>query len=243
LDQVGFIFETGPDDPATTEILWDWHAHHPEVRCFEVSTLEVPHSTHPEGRRHWTHEKYAHMAELRNRLLDRAICYEPTRYLSLDSDVILEDPTTISQLFKLTEALDAVAPLTYMTPQDDGFPNVMTWHPATGPGTRAARLGPYPKGIVFKADVIMAAVMMSEPVYRHTRYSMHPQGEDLGWAASCYRHHFGLWSASHIYASHVMYESMLEDYLRDGDSRSGVLHLGLVETPAAGAVVVGSQDA
>jgi hypothetical protein len=178
------------------------------------------------------------MAELRNRLLDRAACYAPDRYFSLDSDIILEDPTTISQLFDLTSTLDAVSPLTYMTTDGDGFPNVMTWN-----GTRAARTWPYPIGNLFQVDIIMAAVMMSEQVYRRSRYCMHPQGEDLGWAASCGQAGFQLWCASSIYAAHVMHPSSLEGYLRDGDSRSPVLHAGSVEAAAAGAVVVGGADA
>jgi hypothetical protein len=145
-------------------------------------------------------------------------------------------------LFELTKTLDAVAPLTYMTPEGDGFPNVMTWHPQTKPDGRALRMGPYPKGIVFKADVIMGVVMMSERVYRQARYAVHPQGEDLGWANSCSHHGFELWSASNVYASHVMHKSMLEGYLRDGDSRADVLDLGLVKAATSGAVVVGSQD-
>jgi hypothetical protein len=242
LDQVGFIFEVAPDDPETVGALFEWHGCHPEVRCFEVSTFQaVCHNIHPDGGRIWNEERYNMMANMRNRLLDRAVCYDPDRYLSLDSDIILEDPTTIRVLFELTEHLDAVSPLTFMTPDGVDFPNVMSWLGGAA-GDHGSRLL-YPIGALFQADIIMAVVMMSKPVYQAARYSHHRQGEDLGWATDCAHHGFKMWSASYLYASHQMHPSRFEDYILNGDSRRGIANPRLVEAAAAGAVVVSGADA
>lgn len=240
LDQVGFIFEVAPDDQETADTLFEWHERHPEVRCFEVSTYQSAcHGAHPDGGRQWNDGRYAMMAAMRNHLLDRAVCYDPDRYFSLDSDIILQDPTTIRTLFELTEHLDAVSPLTFMTPDGNEFPNVMSW--LRSPGEHGSRLL-YPMGTLFQADVIMAVVMMSRLVYQRARYDHHRQGEDLGWARECARLGFKLWSASYLYSPHVMHRSRLEGYLAEGDLR-GVANLRSVEAPAAGAVVVGSANA
>lgn len=221
LDQVGFIFEVAPDDHHTVDALFCWHGRHPEVRCFDVRVnTEVQHRAHLDGGpRNWNHTRYATMVLMRNKLLDRVCCMEPDRYFSLDTDMLLSDPTTISQLVTLTEELEAVAPLAYMTKEGTEFPNVMTWIPGV---SRAARQNPYPLGTVFPADVIMACKMMRPEVYQRTRYRHHTQGEDLGWSQHCRELGFKLWSASHIYVPHVMHPSMLPGYLEHGDSRGDV---------------------
>lgn len=242
LDQVGFIFEVAPDDPETAGALFEWHGRHPEVRCFEVAATDIAHQEHSNGVRKWSPERYNTMVALRNRLLDRAVCYDPDAYFSLDSDIILEDSTTISKLFALVEAGGAASPLTFMTPEGSEFPNVMTFIPGHHQH-RALRMGSYPLGSTFQADIIMAAVMMSRPVYQQSRYHVHPQGEDLGWAWHCRTQGLKLWSASDIYASHLMREEMLEPYLRDGDLRRAVAHPRRLQAAAASTVVVSDEDA
>jgi hypothetical protein len=123
-----------------------------------------------------------------------------------------------------------------MTPDGTEFPNVMTFIPGHYQ-SRALRMGNYPIGSTFQADVIMAAVMMSRQVYQQSRYDIHPQGEDLGWAWGCKVQGFKLWSASDIYASHVMREEMLEPYLRDGDLRAVVAHSRRLKAATADAVL------
>jgi len=215
---MGFCFQAAEGDNATLDCLFDWHARHPEVTHFDVeANREVEHADHPEGHRRWSTKRYATMATLRNRLLERVCCLAPDRFLSLDSDILLESSKTISELVRLTETMDVVAPLTYMTPEGVEFPNTMTW---VGPaGNRALRWTPYPIGTLYKADVVMAVVMMTPPVYSKARYQVHPQGEDLGWAASCAEHGFALWSASWLYTPHIMHRWQLESYLDSGDPR------------------------
>ena len=212
---IGFQFEAGTNDDETINCLLDFHAKHPEVRSFDIVINDLEsHVSHPEGYRAWQKDRYAVMANFRNNLLARARCKEPDRFFSLDTDILLEDPTTISTLYQLSGSLDAVSPLCFMTPDNDAFPNCMTWA-MSGHGMRKPE---YPIGSVFQADVIMAAVMMSKNVYENTNYTYHPQGEDLGWSLDCTNKGFRLYLASMLYAPHIMSQGMLANYKRYGDS-------------------------
>ena len=212
---LGFQFEAAPDDDDTINTLLEFHAKHPELHSFDIvmNDLET-HVSHPEGYRAWQRDRYAVMANFRNNLLARARVKAPDRYFSLDTDILLTDPTTISSLYQMTTQLDAVSPLCFMTPNDAAFPNVMTW---AGSG-HAFRSDDYPIGSIFEADVIMACVMMSRRVYENTNYRYHPQGEDLGWSLDCLEKGYKLYSASTIYAPHIMSESMLARYKKNGDT-------------------------
>lgn len=218
LSEIGFIFELGPDDDETHDILWEWQAKHPEVSVFDgLIRADVIHEVHPDSSRTWDRHKYWRMVDFRNNLLDRAVALQPERYFSLDSDILLENPNTIETLYELTGTLDAVSPLTYMFPYNIDFPSVMTW--IDGPGKTAQRFD-YPIGTLFQADIIMAAVMMSKSVYENTRYQWHKQGEDLGWSFDATRKGYKLWCSSDIYGAHIMYKNDLGQYLTNGDGRS-----------------------
>jgi hypothetical protein len=222
LSDIGFVFELGPNDEPTYKVLFDWQAAHPEVEVFDISINEKEkHHHHPEKHRKWSYDKYYSMVEFRNNILERVRCLSPDKYFSLDSDILLEDPTTIEKLWDLTEQedIDAVAPLMYMTPKGKDYPSVMTWvqnHP------KKARRVPenYTIGELFQADVIMAAKMMSKPVYETVNYRFHKQGEDLGWSDDCDRAGFKLWSASYLYGAHIMSRAALEAYKTNGDDRT-----------------------
>ena len=220
LSDIGFVFECAPDDHGTMEKLMEFQMRHPELRCFDIQVNStVEHETHVEGKRQWMPHQYQKMATLRNNLLERVVAHSPDRYFSLDTDVILESPTTISELVKLTQTHDAVAPLMFMALEGIKFPNLMQW--VLGPGGSASRRPPstYDYGNVFRSDVIMAAVMMSKPVYLSARYYWHRQGEDLGWSADCAMKGFKLYSASHIYTPHIMSRAALARYKEIGDDR------------------------
>jgi hypothetical protein len=217
LADLGFVFELAPNDDATLGCLIDFHERHPEVRHFDLHVNhQVPHKTHPEGTRSWTKDHYIHMATMRNNILDRVTQLKPDRLFSLDTDVLLEDPRTISKLFELTHTLQAVNPLLYMTPINIDFPSVMTW---VADGRAFRDHSRYPLGEVFQADVIMAAVMMTPVVYRNVRYAWHKQGEDLGWSRDAANKGIKLYCASNLYSPHIMSRQMLEEYLERGDPR------------------------
>lgn len=218
LSDIGFIFEAAPNDEKTIDSLFSWYHNHPQVWCFDVQVNEhETHQSHLNGARKWNHDRYHTMVAFRNNLLDRAICHDPDRYFSLDTDILLEDHITLERLVEFTENPVAVAPLMFMTPNDQRAPSVMSW--VDKPGGVARRTN-YPLGTTFQADVIMAAKMMSKPIYQNVRYRWHRQGEDLGWSAACAEQNYKLYSMSEIYAPHIMSETMLETYLIEGDHRS-----------------------
>jgi hypothetical protein len=231
LEKVGFIFLVSPrGDDQTRDCLFEFQGRHPELRCFDIITDDSPdHMGHVDGggrrRRTWTKHRYGRMAQFRNQILEKVVCHNPDRYFSLDSDILLEDPATLSKLVELTKDRNAVAPLCFMVPPGGDasgkFPNVMWW---AGGNSKA---GGYRKpgleyGTLFQADIIMASVMMDRDTYTRARYKFHQQGEDLGWASNCASLGLSLWSASNIYAAHVMYKEELEEYLRVGDPRSSL---------------------
>jgi hypothetical protein len=84
---------------------------------------------------------------------------------------------------------------------------------------KAMRNSRYPLGTYFKSDVIMAAKMMSKKVYQGIDYKVHEQGEDLGWCLNARDNGYKLYSASYIYAPHIMSIEMYEDFLKNGDNR------------------------
>lgn len=218
LEDVGFIFEVAPNDEPTLQALLDFSHAHPELRCFDifVNTTES-HAVQPTEIRTWDWHKYMTMVNLRNDLLSRVVCHNPDRFFSLDSDILLENPRTLTELVRLTEDHDAVSPLMYMTPTGTEFPSVMTFN-EIGIGFRDN--DHYSIGELFQADVIMAAVMMGRSVYQQARYHWHRQGEDLGWAQDCAAKGFKLWAASYLYCPHIMSPNMLENYRKYGDPRS-----------------------
>lgn len=220
LEDIGFIFELGPNDDETHDILWEWHMNHPQVAVFDGQIQDrMKHRSHDEGSRIWQLTDYERMVTLRNSLLDRAILYEPDAYFSLDSDIILENPHTIEELFfYMCSDLDAVSPLCYMTPTGIDYPNAMKWAYA-GPGP-AIRVKPDPTVDLQRVDIIMAAKMMNVEVYQQTRYRWHKQGEDLGWSQHCYEQDLKLYLLPKVYATHIMHRSQLQDYKKNGDPRS-----------------------
>lgn len=219
LQDIGFVFQLSTGDDETLAYLMEWHEKHPDVSTFNI-LIDEKHNAreHPEGQRIWSGERYRAMVDYRNNLLDMAIALQPDRYFSLDTDILLADPETINKLVALTEEVPAAAPLMYMTPDSFSYPSVMSW--SGKPGTKVHRKLKYPIGETFKADVIMAAKMMSKEVYSQTRYVWHSQGEDIGWSYDCHSKGFDLYSMSGTYCPHIMSRAMLKRYLVSGDRRA-----------------------
>lgn len=217
LSEIGFLFETSPDDKASEEILRFWRKAHSNIPLFEINERsDIPHFEHQPNSRQWTYSKYHNMVSLRNSLLERVREIQPDYYLSLDSDILLRNPSTLELLMNhIDDGADAVSPLMYMTPVGTDFPSVMTWRE----DGRAQRTRNYPIGTYFKADIIMAAKMMSQKTYNTINYEFHPQGEDLGWSKQAKDNNLSLYSASYIYAAHIMHENLLETYVTKGDPR------------------------
>ncbi len=228
-ENIGFIFELGPDDDETHEILWQFQMDHPEYLLFDGQILmTIAHSAHnAEGWREWSQERYYNMVTMRNNLLERATSLENhfDFYFSLDSDILLEDPQTLRKLVQHAEEEpegDVFSPLMYMTPMDTNYPSAMTW--IDKPGHRATRnLDLYYPGQRFRADIVMAAVFMRKEIFTTCRYQWHRQGEDLGFARSLSDAGYKSYATWDIYCPHIMSEQLFEDYLRQGfDARKPI---------------------
>lgn len=216
-ENIGFLFELGPNDDATHNALWNWQASQPSYKVFDAQIyMKVTHAEHPEGQRHWNRQKYYNMVTLRNNLLERAtsLSKQFDYYFSLDSDLLLEDKNTLLKLVNYAETgIDVLSPLSYMTPNDSHFPSAMTWEDK--PGGRAARhLDRYELGSLFVADIVMAAVFMSKRVFTQVRYQWHRQGEDLGFATQLSDFKIKSHAAWDIYCPHIMSRAMLDVYLQ-----------------------------
>jgi hypothetical protein len=219
LSKVGFIFETSPDDLATVHSLNTWKRMDKRIPLFLIKERpDIPHFAHEDNTRQWTISKYHNMVSLRNSILETVREYQPEYYFSLDSDILLENSNTIELLIAhINSGADAVSPLMFMTPVGTNFPSVMTWKDSSF--DKAYREQSYPLGTYFKSDIIMAAKMMSKDVYNSVDYEFHSQGEDLGWSRNASKQGFNLYSASYIYAPHIMGQTMLDFYLKNGDDR------------------------
>ena len=222
---IGFIFEVSSSDTETIAILEAWKKLDRNTPHFSIVIRDdVNHYQHENNGRQWTISKYENMVNLRNDLLKNVREISPDYYFSLDSDILLENPNTIELLVAhIKEGADAVNPLMFMTPFGTMYPSVMTWREDSP--KKAMRLEKYSLGTYFKADVIMAAKMMNKKVYENVDYTVHEQGEDVGWSLSCRDKGYNLYCASYIYAPHIMNELMYSDYLKSGDSRFSSLEL------------------
>jgi hypothetical protein len=222
MNDVGLIFETSPDDFETVNSLITWKKIDKRFPLFEINERQdISHFEHQNNGRQWTMSKYHNMVSLRNSLLDAVRKYQPDFYFSLDSDILLQNPNTIELLMAhLKDGADAVSPLMYMTPTDNKYPSVMSWKDPEY--DLAYRKSKYPLGTYFQSDIIMAAKMMSKDVYNNVNYEFHKQGEDLGWCRDAAKKGFKLFSASYIYAPHIMSPLMHQHYLTNGDIRANI---------------------
>jgi hypothetical protein len=223
VNDIGFIFEVSPDDTATIQALESWRKFDKRIPYFEIKIREdIPHFEHENNGRQWSMSKYVNMVSLRNSLLESVRKIQPEYYFSLDSDILLTNTNTIELLIAhIKSGADAVNPLMFMTPFGTMYPSVMDWRldvPA-----KAFRKEKYELGHYFQSDVIMAAKMMSKDVYNNINYTLHEQGEDVGWSLECKKAGFKLYSASYIYAPHIMSEVMYQSFLANGDNRQELL--------------------
>jgi hypothetical protein len=144
--------------------------------------LSHPHPRHDPAR-------FETLARLRNKLL---VCCRVIAgadvVISLDTDVMLEDPETIERLLQmLADGWDAASPILWLHPAGEG-----SWAWNAGwwgtrdlgdtrrPWTRRTT-DDIPWGSVIRVDIPMAAIAMGPRVLAQCRYRWHESGEDLGF--------------------------------------------------------------
>jgi len=156
---------------------------------------------------------YGDFAWRRNRLLQMVQKRDPDVFISLDTDLMLEDPTTIERLLELLERAPVAAPLTYLHPTGAASECFNAgWWAGGEPGSpdRAWRRATAKEAHgVIPIDIPMAAVAMRRQVVETAKYAFHECGEDMGFAQDLDRLGYEcLWDTD-LYATHYMDEQAL----------------------------------
>lgn len=124
---------------------------------------------------------YERMSNVRNTLLDIVRSYKPKYFLSLDSDILIDEKLIVSLIETMNNLeADAVGGLTYLDPIDATCTNIamLTRH---GSFLRLIEPGQH------EVDVIMAIKLMNEKAY-NIDYQSHVYGEDFGWSLNAKSH-------------------------------------------------------
>jgi hypothetical protein len=151
-----------------------------------------------------------HMANLRNELRGLFLATDCDVFLSLDTDILLEEPTVVERLCAtLSEGWDVACALTYLSPKgaesgcyNAGYlptdePRAMSrvWERATQ--YQATREPPV------KIDVPMAAYAIRRHAMAMCRYYPHDCGEDIGFADCLKRHNLRVGWRTDVEVRHV----------------------------------------
>lgn len=174
-DDFGFIFVIDKQDPTYERIrsLSD----RDRVSTFFVLVEEEQR----EDRRKWSPNRLEKMVYLRNLLLHWVRKVGPDHFLSLDSDMLL-DESGILVLFESFGDWDAIGGKAYLTLTGINSPTFGCWRgdPENGRFKRENR------DYVCKVDVLMAIKLMKPAAY-NVDYEFARQGEDIGWSKACWR--------------------------------------------------------
>lgn len=167
-DDVGFVFVGDHANDETINAIAD------RVTLEKTQTVLVHHPS-PVGayRRNWGIERLAEMVDIRNILLHQVREAQPDYFWSVDSDILVA-PHSLEMALDAIKSYAAVGSRCYM--RETG-----TSAPSYGLLTRQGGLHRPDAEGCFKVDVIMAMKLMSPAAY-NTDYSLHPQGEDIGWS-------------------------------------------------------------
>ncbi len=126
-------------------------------------------------KREWNHERYHHMVELRNTLLEYIRLLGPEYFLSVDSDILLDRKVIVNMVEDLESGdFDAVASKCWLSPNSNQIVNWAVKH-TNGSLRRSDQHG------VFPVDVIMALKLMNHSAYS-IDYAWDSHGEDIGWS-------------------------------------------------------------
>ena len=166
--------------------------------------------------------RFETLADLRNLLLELAIDDGYARsvrcdvFMSLDSDVILTDPTTIERLVGQINGYDLVAPRFSLHPNTvDGWAlNAGFWNPDStraDAGTRRWYRPSPDQAEPVRIDIPMAAWVAKRWVIQSCRYRWHESGEDLGFAQDLEEYGVHCVWMPEIRAHHVWNERALEE--------------------------------
>ena len=168
-----------------------------------------------------------HFSDLRNAARMLALATDCDLFLSLDTDVLLEDPQAIEKMVNTLlgprrgnplapYAWDLVSPLTYLHPQGDasGCYNAGLWR-AGAPGDPQRiweRVGVNEavcRKPPVRIQIPMAVYLMRRQVLAMCKYKSHEAGEDMGFADALDQHEFRCGWMTDLKVRHVWGESYL----------------------------------
>jgi hypothetical protein len=196
-----------------------WAAIWSEAHRHDFHEITIRHDDRWPHPRH-DNQRFHTLADLRNQML--ALVHdelEADLLLSLDTDVMLENPGTIDHLERIVMAdqADIAAPVTWFHPmgEDSWAFNAGWWHPGgrnSDPRRPWKRMDPdkVPWGDVIPIDIPMG-VWVGNRHAMGCRYEWHESGEDLGFGQSIEREHIRcLWDTD-LRCFHAWDEQHLAD--------------------------------
>ena len=157
-----------------------------------------------EDKRDWAEVRLRKMVSLRNLLLKWVRKIGPNLFLSLDSDMLLEE-VGIKVLVEKTDEWDAVGGKAFLTSSGDNNPTFGIWKgdPENGRYTRGNR------DYTCKVDVLMAIKLMTPAAY-NVDYEFARQGEDIGWSLNCWRQGLEFGWVGEVTNRHIMGREFLD---------------------------------
>lgn len=198
-----------------------WIALQREAARHGFRNVGIHHDVSPPHPRH-DNERYRTLALLRNRMITLAAgALQADLLLSLDTDIMLENPATIETLVGLVEqGYDIATPVTFLHPaaSDPDTDAEIFWAYNAGwwaPGgrlddPRRAWLRPAPDSIEWGAQIeiqVPMAVWLGNAAAMRCRYRWHEGGEDLGYAQDVDEHGLRvIWDTS-LKCQHVWCET------------------------------------
>jgi hypothetical protein len=198
LDHLSFVFVIDEGDDETVESI-------EKVMEFPGAFLTCK-EEHKDKGHNWEAADFPRMSTLRNTMLEFVRSEEPNYFLSLDSDLLLEENAISAMLHGVELGYDAVGIVTSMCRQvwcESWMYYAPTAHGFVRPGQRVDANEHFP------VDAIMAGKLMTPKAYS-IDYKHDPQGEDLGWNRNCHDADVRRGIHGSARARHVMFKDDLE---------------------------------
>jgi hypothetical protein len=216
LQPVGFIFIYSKSKDATWDVLRE---HCPEDAHLIAKKTVLPYYTREQrGSDPSDQWRAQHMSDLRNSLRREFMGTDGEYLFSLDTDILLQDETTIQKLVQSIDpyVTDVVQPLVHLSPLEDQSAayNAGWLGPGefdfTQPWFRASHDQVLSMHSPITIEVPMAAVMMRRHVVGMTKYKAHECGEDIGFAQGLKKHKFVVKWRTDIKTRHVWGPQFME---------------------------------
>lgn len=172
---------------------------------WDDSVVRLVEEPQREDKRDWSRGRLLHMVYLRNILLDEVRSINPEMFLSLDSDILLNEMSIVGMLegFK-DDSVWAVGGKAFMSRG--------RLHPSYGtfisPGKVWTGFKRKDSNSLSRVDIIMAVKMMNRSAY-NVDYVFHRHGEDIGWSSAVAEAGGKLFWDGRYCSKHVMNRELL----------------------------------